>query len=109
MHLLEKNQDKIDWTNLSMNPSAIHLLEKNQDKINWKFLSSNTSKRAMQLLEKNQDKISWKDLSRSPYIFKYDYKQMKANCMLFKKDLIKNRYHPCNIAKFKGWRVNGFE
>jgi len=29
MQLLEKNQDKIDWSNLSKNPSAIQLLEKN--------------------------------------------------------------------------------
>jgi hypothetical protein len=30
---VEKNQDKIDWIWLSINPNAISLLEKNQDKI----------------------------------------------------------------------------
>ena len=35
IHLLDKNQDKIDWVRLSGNPNAIHLLEKNQDKIDW--------------------------------------------------------------------------
>ncbi len=34
---------------------------------------------------------------------------MKQNCLLFKEDLIKNRFHPCNISKFKDWGVNGFE
>ena len=82
------NPDKITWESLSTNPSAIQLLEKNQDKIDWDH---------------------WYNLFLNIYIFKYDYKQMKVNCMLFKEDLIKNRFHPCNIAKFKGWRVNGFE
>ena len=34
MKLLEKNPNKIDWSNLSRNPNAMHLLEKNLDKIN---------------------------------------------------------------------------
>jgi len=34
---------------------------------------------------------------------------MKQNCMLFKEDLMKNRFHPCNIPKFKHWGVDGFE
>ena len=55
MHLLEQNQDKINWKILSENPNAIHLLEQNQDKINWKILSENPN--AMHLLEQNQDKI----------------------------------------------------
>jgi len=37
IHLLEKNQDKIDWILLSENPNAIPILEKNIDKINWDF------------------------------------------------------------------------
>ena len=66
IHLLKKNQDKINWVGLSSNPSegAIQLLEKNQNKIHWDWLSSNTSDRAMQLLEKNQDKINWWSLSK---------------------------------------------
>jgi len=47
-------------------------------------------------------------LSQNPRIFNYDYKQMKDNCMLFKEDLIKNRFHPCNIHKFKDWMIDGF-
>jgi len=111
MQLLEKNPDKIDWYWLSGNPSegAIQLLEKNQDKIYWEALSQNQLKSAIQLLEKNQDKIYWEGLSQNSHIFNYDYNKMKDNCMLFKEDLMKNRYHPCNISKFKNWRVNGFE
>ena len=54
IELLEKNQDKIDWNSLSLNPNAIDLLEKNPDKIYWKYLSNNPN--AIDLLEKNQDK-----------------------------------------------------
>jgi len=48
-------------------------------------------------------------LIQSSHIFKYDYKKMKLNCMLFKEDLMKNRFHLRNILKFKYWGVNGFE
>jgi len=44
----------------------------------------------------------------NPHIFKYDYNKMKLNCMLFKEKLIKNRYHPRNLSKFKDWKINGF-
>ncbi len=88
---------------------AIRLLEKNQDKIDWYYLSYNKSEGAIKLLEHNQNKITWDWLIQNPRIFNYDYKQMKQNCMLFKEDLMKNRFHPCNISKFKDWRIDGFE
>jgi len=70
-------------------------------------LSSNPS--AIKLLEKNTDKIHWQFLFQIPRIFTYDYIKMQQNCMLFKEDLMKNRFHPRNILKFKDWGVNGFE
>jgi hypothetical protein len=39
--LLEKNLDKVDWSELSKNQNAIHILEKNLDKVNWSYLSEN--------------------------------------------------------------------
>jgi len=48
-------------------------------------------------------------LSSSSHIFNYDYKKMTLSCMLFKEELMKNRFHPRNIPKFKDWGVNGFE
>ena len=93
---------------LSLNPSAIALLEKNQDKIDWFYLSSNPS--AISLLENNQDKIYWNQLSRNPAIFEYDYKGMKdAMYKGIKEDLVKNRFHPKNIPKFRDWGMDGFE
>ena len=52
LNLLKKNQYKIDWSKLSLNPNAIHLLEKHIDKIHWFYF-----------LEKNKDKIDWYYLS----------------------------------------------
>jgi len=85
------------------------LLEQNPDKIKWLYLSNNPSKCAIRLLGKNPDKITSDILFQSPHIFTYDYKQMKYNCLLFKDDLMKNRFHPRNISKFKDWGVNGFD
>jgi hypothetical protein len=110
--LLENNQDEIYWSQLSSNPSAraIALLENNQDKIDWYWLSSNPSARAIALLEKNQDKINWSYLSTNPSIFEYDYKGMKdAMYNGIKEDLVKNRFHPKNIPKFRDWGMDGFE
>jgi len=83
-------------------------LEQNQDKIDWYYLSSNPS--AISLLENNQDKIIWPQLSTNPAIFEYDYKGMKdAMYNGIKEDLVKNRFHPKNIPKFRDWGMDGFE
>ena len=79
-----------------------------QDKIDWIQLSSNPS--ALTLLEHNQDKIVWTQLSENPAIFEYDYKGMKdAMYKGIKEDLVKNRFHPKNIPKFRDWGMDGFE
>ena len=79
-----------------------------QDKINWELLSSNPS--TISLLENNQDKIVWSRLSGNPAIFEYDYKGMKdAMYNGIKEDLVKNRFHPKNIPKFRDWGMDGFE
>ena len=64
----------LDWINkilLSLNSNAIHLLEDNNDKINWYYLSMN--KNAYNILEGNIEKIDWYNLSRNtnPKIIKF--------------------------------------
>jgi hypothetical protein len=44
---------------LSKNNNGIELLLDNQDKINWSNLSINTNKKAIELLTNNQDKINY--------------------------------------------------
>ena len=38
---MKKHYDKIDWENLSRNPSAIKLIERNLEKVNWDIVSTN--------------------------------------------------------------------
>ncbi len=45
------NLDRLDWSRISCNPSAIGLLKDNPDKIDWIYLSSNPA--AMHLFETN--------------------------------------------------------
>ena len=78
--------DKLDWKMLSRNPNAIHLLEQNLEKVHWRWLSAN------------------------PNIFTYDYKAIKDRMFRnggIKEDLMKNRFHPQNLYKFKGWGFDG--
>ena len=32
---------------------------------------------------------------------------MRENCLLFKEDLMKERFHPRNLYKFSSWGHNG--
>jgi hypothetical protein len=34
---------------------------------------------------------------------------MREKCLIFKEDLIKNRFHPRNLNKFKDWGIEEFE
>ena len=101
--ILEKNLDKVNWSNLSSNPNAIPILKKNLDKVHWSNLSSNPN--ANPILEKNLDKVNQSNLSSNPNIFTYDYHAMKY--IMFrggiKEDLMKDRFHPMNLDKFKWW------
>ena len=101
--------NKLDWVNLSFNPSAIHLLEKNLDKVDWGMLSCNPN--AIHILENNLDNLDWYMLSYNPNIFTYDYKAMKEKMYNggIKEDLMKNRFHPQNLHKFKGWRFEAYD
>jgi hypothetical protein len=99
----------VNWSYLSSNPNAIHLLEKNLDKVDWKELSENPN--AIHILEKNLDKVDWLWLSCNPNIFTYDYKAMKDKMYNggIKEDLMKNRFHPQNLHKLKGWGFEGYD
>jgi hypothetical protein len=48
-------------------------------------------------------------LSPNPAIFTYDYDKIKEHCLIFKEDIMKNRFHPRNIPKFRDWGIDGFE
>ena len=70
------NLDKINWSCLSENPSAMHLLEQSPDKINWGWLSGN------------------------PFIFTYDYPKLRQSRLNLHEDLIQHIWCPPTIQKW---------
>ena len=109
IQLLRENPDKISWIRLTQNssPDAIQLLRENPLQIDWTHLSLNPCAEAIALLKENQDKINWAQMSKNPSIFTYDYEKMRENCLLFKEDLMKERFNPRNLRKFSSWGHNG--
>lgn len=80
------NYNKIDWDNLSRNPTAFELLDENRDKIHWDSLCCNTNSKVMTLIQNKfehepnvfsdewallrpRDKLYWYRLSQNPAIF----------------------------------------
>ena len=98
--LLEKNQDKIDWSNLSQNPAAMDILEKNMDRIDWVELSENPA--AIHLLEKNKNKIDWEYFSANPAIFDLDYDFLKKRMNIIRNELMIKTWHP---ERFEEWCI----
>ena len=85
----------------------MQLLRENPDKIDWYDLSYNPSLEALNILKENPEKIGWEGLSQNPNIFTYDYEKMRENMLLFKEDLMKERFHPRNLRKFGSWGHSG--
>ena len=110
MRLLDwiKESDLV-WAGLSSNPSceAIRLLKKNPTKIKFYYLIENKNVDSIPLLKENPEKIFWHGFSKSQHIFTYDYEKMRDNCLLFKEDLMKERFHPKNLRKFGSWGHEG--
>ena len=64
--LIEKYIDKLNWYELSRNPSLTPtLIEKYIDKLNLPYLSQNPSLTPA-LIEKYEDKLDWSNLSHNP-------------------------------------------
>ncbi len=115
IEFLLENKDKIVWSKFSSNqhPNAVDFLEANPLNINWCSLSGNTS--ALRLFKNKCDdhntlsRIYIKELLTNTAIFEYDYAAMWRRCMVFKEDLMKNRFHPDNVPKFADWGFLGHE
>ena len=112
--ILEQHHEKVNWSMLSQNSCswAISLLEKNKDKIDWSALSGNLNPRAFRMLEERIAEgtyfyISYVFLSENPAIFMYNtednYEEMKQSRQSLHEELLQNRFHPRNIAKFEDW------
>jgi len=97
IELLKENPDKIDWDELSGNLNAIELLKQNPDKIDWDELSGNLN--AIELLKENQNKINWYVFSLNPSIFIYDYEKIRKNFEELGEEIIAKALHPSRLFK----------
>lgn len=82
-------------------------LQQQTDTKYWEQLYSNPNPDDNRL-EHHADKINWHFLLQNPSIFTYDYDAIQTRCMIYKEELIKNRFHPRNITKFQDWKIDGF-
>ena len=80
--------------------NAIHLLEENQDKINW--LNSSRNPDATHLFENNEEKNFWTRLSRNPSIFKktLNYGIIKERLDIFREELMMKCMHPNRLERW---------
>jgi hypothetical protein len=62
----------------------------------------------VQSFELPKTKLTGGRLCSISHIFVYDYKQMRENCLLFKEELMKERFHLDNLSKFGSWGIDGF-
>jgi len=42
-------------------------------------------------------------------VYVYDYQAMLSRCLVIKEELMKNRFHPRHLLKFRDWRIDGFD
>ena len=71
---------------------------KNQDKIHWYYLCMNPN--AISILEKNQDKIHWNPLCQNEGYYELNYKFLKERLDIIREDLMKVVYHPKKIEYY---------
>lgn len=98
---------KINWTGLCANPTegAITFLSSHIEMIDWVSLCKNKSVYTERVLRSNIDKIDLMTLSSNPAVWARDlFREMACRrCIVFKDDLMNNRFHPDNISKFVDW------
>ena len=97
IHLIEANQEKVDWYMLSSNVNAIHILEENKNDIYWYELSCNPN--AIHVLEKYQKYIDWYMISRNPSIFQWDYTFYRERMDVHREELMKAVFHPKRLKR----------
>ena len=72
---VDKLSNRINWYSLSCNPIAVELLEKYENKIDWSGLVNNPNPDALRLIKKelkrdvDSENIDWEELSANPMVF----------------------------------------
>jgi hypothetical protein len=107
INIIKQYLDEEDEKNNEYGNDEIWLAMTDHIRETWSGACGN--QHMIDLLEQNQDRVDWTTLSRNPAIFTYDYEKMKENCLRFKEELMKERFHPSNLAKFREWGIDGFD
>lgn len=121
-HIIKQNIDRIDdlgWEMLNRNPYAAEFLKQypekiqkyhgyidpmeqsndtQQESVNWEELSF--SSKNTDFLRENIDNVNWNSLSMNPFIYTYDYEQMKKNMDTLREELIKKALHPTRVINW---------
>ena len=107
MEMLQVGYNKINWSGLSANSAdgALMFLESNIDKVYWPSLSGNPNAKTEKLLRANPSQVDTDALAVN--VGKWSWNLLRelawSRCRVFKEDLMKNRFHPVNFAKFAVW------
>jgi hypothetical protein len=116
VRILEENVDKVYWTQLSTNRTAIHILEK-IDKVSWYNLSKNSNaiqileehldwhwlsanRNAIPILEQHLDKVDWfwfTKNSNAIHFLKLDTIKMRKTNKCFAEELVSVVFHPMRL------------
>ena len=107
MNMLHFGYNKINWCGISANSAdgALMFLESNLDKVVWTALSGNQNAKTEKLLRANASQVDMESLAFNVGEWSFNLLRELAlcRCMVFKEDLMKNRFHPDNFPKFADW------
>ena len=107
MNMLDFGYNKINWNGLSANSEdgALIFLEANLHNVEWSSLSRNPNTKTEKLLRANASLVDMDALAfnAGEWSSKLLRELACRRCMVFKEDLMKNRFHPDNFAKFAVW------
>ena len=107
MEMLQVGYNKINWSGISANSAdgALMFLESNLHNVCWSSLSGNPNAKTEKLLRANASLVDMDGLAVN--VGKWSWNLLRelawSRCRVFKEDLMKNRFHPVNFAKFAVW------
>ena len=113
MEMLQVGYNKINWIGLSANSAdgVLMFLEANLHNVYWSSLSGNPNAKTEKLLRANSSLVDMDALAfnAGEWSFNLLCELAWRRCMVFKEDLMKNRFHPDNVTKFAVWGFWGQE
>ena len=112
-NMLQVGYNKINWSGLSANSAdgVFMFLESNLHNVYWPSLSGNPNAKTEKLLRAHPSLVDMDALAVNSGEWSSNLLRELAwsRCIVFKEDLMKNRFHPKNVLKFEDWGFWGHE